>query len=167
MPACACCSHHELADLDAAIVRGESLRTIGQRYGVSHMSVKRHKAKCISPALCQSQRESDMEDRTTALERTERTIATVERILAAAEVDGKPAAALSAVAQLRPLIELLARLTHELDTRQVTNVFNLLSEPQVIAALDVIYSELHDQPELRQRIAARLQGEPLQIEGPQ
>jgi len=44
---------------------------------------------------------------------------------------------------------------------------NLLSSPEILAALNVVYSELADLPERRQRIAARLQPERLQLEAPQ
>ena len=113
--------------------------------------------------------ERERQEAATALAQVQNLIRRAEAVLTAAERDGKSSTALAAVREVRACVDLMARLTGELNERPQVTVFNLLSEPQVIACLDVIYSELHDQPELRQRIAARLQGEqpaPLQLEAP-
>ena len=112
--------------------------------------------------------ERERQEAATALAQVQNLIRRAEAVLTAAERDGKSSTALAAVREVRACVDLMARLTGELNERPQVTVFNLLSEP-VIACLDVIYSELHDQPELRQRIAARLQGEqpaPLQLEAP-
>jgi len=163
---CSICGHVERDGIDRDIVAGVSQRTIARQWCVSRDAVQRHAKHHISAALAAMQVERERTEKTTALARVEDAIGRVERVLDAAETEGKSGAMLSAVAQLRPLIELLAKLTGELREQPVVTV-NLLSSPEILSALNVVYGELRDLPEIRQRIAARLQPERLQIEGPQ
>ena len=156
MPRCACCSHPDLTDLDAAIVAGTGLRVIAARYGMSHMAVKRHKAAHISAALVTI---AAADRDTSALARVEHLIERMERQLDAAEASGQAGIALSAGAQIRANIELLAKLTHELDTRPVT-VVNLQSSAEWVELRGIILAALLAYPEARQAVAGRL----LQLE---
>lgn len=156
MPRCACCNHPDLVAIDAAIVGGTSIYKVAERYGMSHMSVKRHKADHISAALCALKAaERDENERVTALDRVERLIARMERQLDAAEKAGQAGIALAAGAQIRANIELLAKLTHELDNRpQVT--INLMASEEYLAVRAAIFAALQAHPEARTAVAGRL-----------
>lgn len=164
MPTCACCNHPELAAIDAACVAGERLRAVADRYGMSHMAVKRHKAAHISAALVTLKAAERKEgERLTALARVENLIERMERQPDNAEAAGQAGIALSAGAQIRANIELLAKLTHELDTRPTT-VINLQNSAEWIELRSVILAALMQFPEARKAVAGRL----LQLEaGPQ
>ena len=164
--ACTVCEHVERDSIDAALVCGEPMPAIAKRHGVSRSAVQRHAKRHLSPALAAMQVEAERDAAKGLLQRTERLIERTERLLLAAEQDGKVSAALSAVAQLRPLLELLGKVTGEIKDTAPTVTVNLLSSPEILAALNVVYSELADHPDVRQRIAARLQPERLQIEAP-
>ena len=163
---CHCCVHPERDSIDAALVCGESQKVIAERYGVGRSAVQRHARRHISPALAAMQVEREAEATNTLLRRTERLIERTERLLQAAEQDGKVSAALAAVRELRGLLDLLGRVTGEIRDQQPTVTVNLLSSPEILAALNVVYAELADLPDVRQRIAARLQPERLQLEAP-
>lgn len=162
--ACTICEHPDRDSIDAALVCCESQKVVAERYGVGKDAVRRHRLRHLSPALAAMQVEREQADKTTALEEIRDIISSMKRILAAAEQEGKPTLALSAAAGLGAQIERLAKLTGEWRDQQPIVTFNLLSSPEILAALNVVYSELVDHPDVRQRIAARLQPERLQLE---
>jgi hypothetical protein len=164
MAKCACCTHPELAAIDAACVAGESIRTIGARYGMSHTAVRRHKRDHISAALVAV---AAAERDTSALARVEHLIERMEAQLDAAEASGQAGLALSAGAQIRANIELLAKLTHELDTRPVT-VVNLQTTPEWLTVRAALFEALMAYPEARVAAARAVDTAVgrLQIEAP-
>ena len=50
---CSVCSHADKAKIDSAILRGESLRGISERYGPSPSSINRHKHGCMRIVLAE------------------------------------------------------------------------------------------------------------------
>jgi hypothetical protein len=97
--------------------------------------------------------------------RLERLYALAEAMYAEAVAAGHGTQALNLPKEMRGQLETIGRATGQYVDRAVT-VANLLSNPEIHAARNVIYEELRDQPELRQRIAARLQPERLTLEAP-
>ena len=67
--------------------------------------------------------------------------------------------------ELRGLLDLLGRVTGEIRDQQPTVTINLLTHPEVLAALNVVYGELPRCPRYGS-IAQRLQPERLQLEAP-
>ncbi len=153
---CTICAHPEREGIDRDIVAGISQRTIARRWCVSRDAVQRHAVRHLSPALAAMQAEHEVEAAATLLRRTEHLIERTERLLQAAEQDGKVSAALAAVAQLRGLLELLGKVTGELKDQPVVSI-NLLQHPEGQAAIQIVMAELAAQPEIRTRIAERLQ----------
>jgi hypothetical protein len=162
---CTCCVHPERDSIDAALVCGDSVRTIGSRFGVSPDAVSRHSRNHLSAALAGMRTQEQADRRATLLDSIETLIERAETLYNAASAEGKAAQALDVLKELRLQLELLGKATGELDDRPQVTV-NLLSSPEILAALNVVYAELADQPDVRQRIAARLQPERLQIEAP-
>jgi len=162
---CTICEHVERDSIDAALVCGEPMPAIAKRHGVSRSAVQRHAKRHLSPALTALQTAEQTDRRATLLDRVEGLIARAEALYSAATEDGKSAQALAVLKELRELVRLLGQATGELDDRPQVTV-NLLSSPEILAALNVVYSELADHPDVRQRIAARLQPERPQIEAP-
>lgn len=152
---CACCNHPEVDAIDAAIVAGDSLYKIANRFGMSHMSVKRHKAGHLSPAIVAAKVEREQADLATARAELEDLIASARAILDGALADGRPTIALQAVVQLRPLVETLGKVTGEWAPDPLVSI-NLLALPEAQTAIQIVFAELHDQPLIRERIAERL-----------
>lgn len=153
---CTCCTHPDHAEIDAAIVAGESVRSIGSRFGVSPWAVSRHHTRHMSPALVALQVEREQADAATARAQLENLIASAQAILDDAMKDGRPAVALQAVAQLRPLVETLGKVTGEWAPDPLVSI-NLLQHPEGQQAIQIVLAELADQPDVRRRIAERLQ----------
>ena len=161
---CLCCAHPDRDSIDAAIVaHAESLPVIGERYGISSESVRRHRDNHLSPSLRALRVQVQDDKRAALVDRIETLIVRGEAMFSDAAGAGQSAQALNILRELRAQIELLGKATGELDDRpQVT--INLLTHPEVLAALNVVYTELADLPDVRQRIAARLQPDRLAIE---
>jgi len=156
---CTICTHPERDAIDAALASGTAYSVVARQFEVGPESVRRHHGAHLSPALAAMEAAQQETDSATALDRVTRLIGRVERVLDAAESEGKSGGVLSAAAQLRPLIELLAKLTHELDDRpQVT--LNLMASEEYIAVRSAIFAALMQFPDARAEVAGRL----LQLE---
>jgi len=163
--ACTICQHPARDSIDAALVSLEPMNVIAERYGVGKDAVRRHRLRHLSAALA-GMRTAEQEDRrATLLDRIETLIGRAETLYSAAAEEGKSSQALAVLKELRELVRLLGQATGELDDRPQVTV-NLLSSPEILAALNIVYSELVAYPDVRQRIAERLQPERLQIEAP-
>jgi len=153
--ACTCCTHKNRADLDAAIVAGESVRSIGRRFDVSPWAVSRHHTNHMSAALVAVSADAGA----TLVARIEVLIGNAETMFADAAKAGQGAQSLAVLKELRSQLELLGKADGTLDTRPVT-VVNLQTAPEWLAVRGVILSALMAYPEARQAVAGRL----LQLE---
>lgn len=151
---CTVCTHDDREAVDAALLSGTSLRDIARRYDLSKDAVARHRRGHLSPALAtvQAQREADTGQ--TAAERVEGLYAKAHRILESAEAAGKASVSLSAIRELRSIVELLARLTGELDERP--QVVNVLTAPEWLVIRSALLQALAPHPEARQAVAGAL-----------
>jgi hypothetical protein len=157
--ACTICQHPEREAIDHALVAGVSVRGIACQWHVGRESVRRHLRRHVSPALAAMQAEREHEGATSLLNRVESLIGRTETLLECAEQDGKVSAALAAVRELRGLLELLGKVSGELDTRpQVT--INLMASEEYIAVRSAIFAALMQYPDARAAVAGRL----LQLE---
>jgi hypothetical protein len=151
---CSCCSHPDREGIDAAIVAGEPFRAIAIRVDVSKDAIARHARSHVSRALRTIQARREERGAETLVERVERLYARAAAILDAAEADGRASIALGAVRELRGVVELLARLTGELDERQ--QVVNIIGSPDWQRVRDVLIGALAAFPEARRTVAGAL-----------
>ena len=153
---CTICTHPDRDAIDLAIVSGVSQRATARQWCVSRDAVQRHALRHVSPALAAMQAEREREGATSLLNRVENLIGRTEKLLEAAEQDGKVSAALAAVRELRGLLELLGKASGELDTRPVTNVINLQTSPEWQQMRAVIFATLMQFPEAREVVTTKL-----------
>ena len=160
---CTICSHPEHESIDNDLIAGVSQQEIARRYGVGYQSVNRHKQGHLSPALRAMAAAREAEAAASLVEQARLLVRRADELYEAAVLDGKASTALSALREMRGGLEFLGKATGELDDRPQVTV-NLLSSPEILAVINVVYQELADDPERRQRLAGRLQQ--LQIEAP-
>lgn len=153
--ACTCCILENRAELDAAIVAGESVRSIGQRFGVSPWAVSRHHTRHLSPALAGVQIPAEADGRASLVDRIEVLIANAETMFAAAALAGHGAQALAVLKELRSQLELLGKADGTLATTPTVTV-NLQTAPEWLAMRAVILSALMAYPEARACVSGRL-----------
>jgi hypothetical protein len=123
MKTCGICSHPERAAIDAALVDGASLRSISGQFGTSKSALDRHR-KCIPAALVQAKRAVEVADAGTLLSRVEGLMSRFEGIYKLAIASGKLSDSTGALREVRYCIELLAKLTGELQPAGV-NIRNV------------------------------------------
>jgi hypothetical protein len=147
--ACTVCAHAELEAIDSALAAGTPLRPLGDRYGLNKDALSRHRRTHMSDALVAlTGTVVGGSERQRVRERLEGLFATVEGLITAALDGGKGSQAVSSIREARMLLELIARITGELDERDV-QVINLQSAPEWLVVRAAIMTALADHPEAR------------------
>ncbi len=141
--ACTICGHPERADIETALVAREPYRDIARRHSVSKDACSRH-AKEHLPALLAKAREAEEASRADDLLKQVRALqAKTLNLLLKAEEAGELRTALAGIREARGNVELLAKLSGELDERPVVNLY-LSPEWLEVRALIVAALEPHE-----------------------
>jgi len=140
---CSICMNPKRPEIDEAIIRGDTLRTVSLQYGMSTASVQRHKnahlpkelviakdAKDVAAAGNLLSELTDLKDRT-------------ERILAKCEQAGDLRTALLGIKELRNCVELLLKVSGELQPAQTVNIS---IHPEWVKLQAVIFQTLEEFP---------------------
>jgi hypothetical protein len=116
---CSICQHPRLRDITADLMRRASYRTLQAKYGISKSSIERHVGNHVSAALRRLQSEMTVaaEVGGPVLEQMRGLNARALRILGDAEAAQDRPTALHAIRECRRNLDLIARLTGELDPR--------------------------------------------------
>jgi hypothetical protein len=115
MRTCTVCNHPERAAIDAALVDGTSLRTIAGHFGTNKSALDRHR-KHLAPALTLAKQATVVTEATSLLSRVERIMSRCELIAEAATKSRDWMPAVAASRELRGCLELLGRLSGELQS---------------------------------------------------
>jgi hypothetical protein len=113
MNKCIICRHPEKVRIEAALVRNTAFRKIGEQFSVHYSSVRRHQ-KHMGAQLTKARHAKESADASTLLKRVEELITKCNGIAAKAEKKKAWPAAVSALSQVRACLELLGRLSGEL-----------------------------------------------------
>jgi len=123
------------------LVDREPLRNIAERFAVSATALHRHKARDLSKALVRAAEAQETAHDRDLLERVRDLVETAHGILAKAEARGDHRTALAAIREVRGTLELLGKITGELNAplpelpRQP--LFNLPPGTHVAVRLDI------------------------------
>ena len=150
---CTICIHPARADIDASIVRGEAFRRIAAHHGVTEQSVRRHRADHLPSSLVKAEEAREVAQASSLLAEVRELHARVLAILTRAEEAGDLRAATGAIREARSTIELLAKLTGELDERAEVNV---VLSPQWLTIRVAILEALEPFPVARAAVGERL-----------
>lgn len=146
---CSICTHDKRNAIDAALIAGQSYRQIAARFGVSQSALSRHLRRHLV-ALLAGRQEVDADNLLGQVADLQRQAQVIKD---KAETEGDLRTALQGIRELCRIIELLAKLRGELDTRPVVNV---LLSPQWVTVRAVLLEALSPYPEARQAAAAAL-----------
>ncbi|MEQ6898461.1 helix-turn-helix domain-containing protein [Microbacterium sp. KR10-403] len=159
-PRCHICRRPDRDAVDEAIISGGlSFQQLAERFGVSRDTLRRHKRAHMPAALLAVAAERERSGITRAADRAEALYQAAQRVLAAAEAKGQNSLSLQAVRELRGVVELLARLSGELDERPQVAVVNVQEAPEWLAVRAAIMGALVPFPEAAAAVAAALSGE--------
>ena len=147
--ACTVCDHPNRDSIDEAIVSGESIRGIARRYNLSKDSVYRHSLNHVPQTIRKAHVVQESARAGELLGRVERLISEAEGLLEYGKTGEKAQAWAAGIGELRRCLELLARVTGELDERpQIT----LAMVPEWVEVRTLILSAVDENPEIRGRI---------------
>jgi hypothetical protein len=159
---CTVCTHTDHEAIDKAIVSGESKRRISDRYGVSQTSLQRHKDNHVSPALVKMHEKREERRAGKLLDRVEELYDDAREVLETAKANGSGSLSLGAIRELRSTLDLIGRLTGELDDRPTSTV-NVLVAPDWLVVREAMFEVLARHPVAQAEVASRL----LELEAPQ
>jgi len=147
---CTICEHPERADIDRALSGGWPIARTAATFGISPDALKRHKANHVLPEMRgKLAGDPDLKD-FEPLAEMKNLYARISGFLDKAEAADSWPAVVKFHAEARKDLELLAKLSGELDERPQVNI---LISPHV---QQVIIDALHPYPEARQAVADNL-----------
>lgn len=150
---CTICTHPERAEIDSCLVRGEPFRRIAAERGVTEQSVRRHRADHLPESLVKAEEAREVDVANTLLHEVRELQVRALGILTKAEEAGDLRAATGAIREARSTIELLAKLTGELDERTEVNI---VLSPQWLTIRVAILDALEPFPDARVAVGERL-----------
>lgn len=109
---CTCCTHPQAAEIDAALLGGTTVRVTAETFGVSRSAVGRHRVAHLSAEAIE-QADDDQRRPLTLVDVHGELGALAERLEQVIELSArtrKPAAAVTAMRELRQTLEAIARL---------------------------------------------------------
>jgi translation initiation factor IF-2 len=152
---CTVCSHPEREAIDRALVGDASNRSVASLYDVSEAAVRRHKAKHLPTKLAKAHEAEEVARADELLRQVRSLQSKTLNILLQAESAGDLRTALSAVREARGNVELLAKLSGELDESPVVNV---LISPEWLELRAVIVGALEPHSEARGAVLKAIAG---------
>lgn len=151
---CTICRHFEQRTIERALISGQPLRSIADHFGVAKTSLIRHR-KHLSRSLLRAKEIKKATDADSILANVCSIQAKAKRILEKAEESGNYRIALSAIREIRGIVELLARMAGKL--REGPTV-NFIISPEYRRLRAALTTALTPFPEARLAVAKALRG---------
>jgi hypothetical protein len=153
---CTVCSHEARAEIDRALVAGQSSYVLADRYSsLSRPAIERHKANHLPASLVMAQAAEEVAQADSLLEQVRDLQSRAYGILDKAEAADDLRTALGAIREARGNLELLAKLLGELDDRPQVNV---LVSPEWLELRAVIVGALEPHPQARESVVRAIEG---------
>ncbi len=150
---CTVCAHRERVAIDAALVAGQSYRSIALQFALGPMAVARHAQKHLLPSLAKAREAEEIANADQLLAQVRDLHARTLAILAEAEDSGDKRTALQAIREARGNLELLAKLLGQLAAQPTINV---LLMPEWVRVRSVLLNALEPYPQARETVAQAL-----------
>ncbi|HEV2124213.1 MAG TPA: hypothetical protein VGW38_15745 [Chloroflexota bacterium] len=156
---CSVCSHPAVEVINHALVAGEAAAAVSARYRtesgrpLGRMAMQRHRDEHVPEALAKAQEAAEVAHGDDLLAQVRSLQTRTLSILDTAETSGQLMAALAAIREARGCLELLAKLVGQLDERPVVNI---VASQEWHHTRTVLLEALHDYPDARAAVAARL-----------
>ena len=149
MPRCKVCNHENRNDIETALLAGVPQREVATRYGLTPASVSRHKRNHMAMVIREHAEltAQNLMAYVAALQRQ------AQALKDKAEASGDYKVALSGIRELVRIVDLMARLSGNLDDRPQINI---AVNPQWIEIRDVILDALAPYPEAQARVVEAL-----------
>ena len=138
---CTACCHQDRTQIDEAVVAGEPLRDIAERFSLSVGSVYRHKSH-LSEMLKKSRDAAELFHADNLGAQLRQLVADARRVQKKAEAADDYRTALAGVRELTRLVELAARLSGELREPE-TKIFNVTFDAETARRMTQTFLDRH------------------------
>src|SRR5215212_1736525 len=152
---CTVCYHPERHSIDESLVTAAPYRSVARRFGLSESSVYRHKTEHLPAHLLRAREAEEVAKADDLLEQVRHLQAHALGILERAEKTGDLRTALAAISQARGNLELLAKLSGQL---QQEGTVNLHLSPEYLEVRTAILVAVEPYPEAAQAISRAMLG---------
>lgn len=151
---CTICTHPEREKIDAALVAGiASNRALAPLYNVSEAALRRHSKNHLPETLAQAHEAQEVAHADDLLGQLSRLQAEAHRIKDKAEAEGDYRAALTGIRELVRIVELVAKVSGELQEAQTVNV---LIMPEWLTIRALVVETLAPYPQARDALVEAL-----------
>ncbi len=150
---CTVCLHPERHAVNVALVQREPYRHIASRYSVSTGALQRHAKDHLPELLAKAKDAVDVAEADDLLSRLEALQSRTLAVLEAVEGTENYSIALAAIREARSNLELIGRVTKELESMPT---INLTLNPEYLEARAVIVHALEPFPDARQAVSDAL-----------
>lgn len=151
---CTVCAHAKRREIDRALALGqEANRDIALRFGVTRMSLWRHRDDHLPVRLAKAQEALDVRAALDVVEQLRAINGAAIKVLHDARQTNDPGLALRAIDRIQRQVELQAKLLGELDERPQINV---LVAPEWLTLRAAVLEALRPYPDARLAVAERL-----------
>lgn len=144
---CSVCIHPDRQQIDQAIVSGNSYRTVAQQFAISRDAVVRHR-RHLSVAVINPLSSGQISPPETLLAQLEELRSEAQRLKQKAEREGDYRAALAAVRELCRIVELVAKLCGQIDSRTETKILNVNFDQDTVNRITKTFLARHNHVEL-------------------
>lgn len=146
---CSVCASPDRDSIDLALVAGKPLRDISGQYALSVSALHRHAQNHLPETVKAAYAVQEQGHAVELLDRVEGLITEAEGLLKHGKKEKQAKAWASGISELRKTIELLARVSGELDERPV---INFIAAPEWIEIRSLILLALDPYPEAREKV---------------
>ena len=152
---CTACTHPEAHTINVALVQREAYRRIAAQYGLSEPAVRRHAKEHLPELLVKAKNAAEIAEADDLLSRIEALQSRTLAVLEAAEGTGSHSVALAAIREARSNLELIGRVTKELES---VPTLNLHLNPVWLELRTVIVAALEPYSEARGHVLRAIEG---------
>jgi hypothetical protein len=150
---CIVCHRPDREQIEHDLAAGGSLREVGRAYGIDHTAIFRHRRDHTAHEIARVNRQDKANG--SALARLEILYDTAEKLLKKALKDSTSVnAQVSVVKEVRACLELIAKMTGELNERPQT--VNLMMAPEWLQVRAALFEALTPHPLALEAVATRL-----------
>ena len=152
---CTVCAHPEHHAINVALVNRDPYRNITQHYGVSKYALTRHAKEHLPALLLKAKDAVEVAEAEDLLSRLEALQSRTLTVFEAVEGTENYSVALAAIREARSNLELIGRVTKELES---VPTFNLHLNPQWLELRALIVRAVEPFPDARASILRALEG---------
>ncbi len=147
--ACAVCIHRDRDSIDEAIASGVPIRKIARQHNISKDSVYRHAQNHLPETVKKAHAIKEAGRASELLDRVETLVSEAEGLLKHGKDEKKAKAWSDGIRELRKCLELLARVTGELDERPQINFTTL---PEWVEIRTLILTAVDGFPDVKRKV---------------